>query len=431
MRLKFNTFFVFLVVSVASVFAQKNTSSPYSRFGYGVMNDKSLSLGQALGGTGIGSNFHNHLNFNNPASFLAIDSGSFIMEIGVKSQFFNFSIKDEKAKASNSNMEYLAAGFPIAKWWKAGFSLMPFSRIGYSFKELVNVNGYQVSNAYMGSGGYSQVVLANAFSPFKGLSLGVNLAYVFGESVFVSYNEIPSQSRFVDYAHKEQWVNLKGMMYELGAQYDISLEKNKKVVLGVVFIPDQKLDYENRYLVSNMIIGTDGVQRLTDTVENYVSSQEQSDYPVRYGAGVSYQVRNKIAVAIDFSQQDWSNCNVLNKYGVYFKKQQSVHLGLQYTPSRYTSKGYYKRVSYRFGAKYENTYLNLAVRNNAVLFPVTEYSASFGMGLPLPHSENNVNLSVEMGYKTTSSAELIKEQFTKISINFTLHDKWFHKRKIN
>ena len=59
---------VLAFISVA-VMAQNNTNSPYTRYGYGDLGDRSFGAGRAMGGVGIGLRSPLQINPLNPASY--------------------------------------------------------------------------------------------------------------------------------------------------------------------------------------------------------------------------------------------------------------------------------------------------------------------------------------------------------------------------
>ena len=88
----------------------------------------------------------------------------------------------------------------------------------------------------------------------------------------------------------------------------------------------------------------------------------------------------------------------------------------------FTSK-YYEKINYRGGLRYENTGL---IINNT---PIKDYAVTVGFGLPLIGVFSNVNIGFEYGQRGTTSANLVQENYTNITIGFSLNDKWFQKRR--
>src|ERR1035437_4194693 len=62
--------------------SQNNTNSPYTRFGYGDISDNNNGEQKAMGGVSIGSRSSSSINTMNPASYSAVDSMTFMFDIG-------------------------------------------------------------------------------------------------------------------------------------------------------------------------------------------------------------------------------------------------------------------------------------------------------------------------------------------------------------
>lgn len=128
----------FVIICVLSfivqpLFAQNNTSSPYTRYGYGLVNDAGFGQVKAMGGLSMGLRSNNFINPANPASYTSIDSLTFRMEAGVSFQVSNFSDGEKSQTALDGNLEYLAMQFPIKKWVALSLGLMPYSIVGYNY----------------------------------------------------------------------------------------------------------------------------------------------------------------------------------------------------------------------------------------------------------------------------------------------------------
>ena len=68
---------VLLVFCVQYISAQTSTSSPYSRFGLGELNNNSFPVYSSLGGASSAYAESNIINFNNPATYSFINSNTF------------------------------------------------------------------------------------------------------------------------------------------------------------------------------------------------------------------------------------------------------------------------------------------------------------------------------------------------------------------
>jgi hypothetical protein len=108
---------------------------------------------------------------------------------------------------------------------------------------------------------------------------------------------------------------------------------------------------------------------------------------------------------------------------VNFENSLRYSLGGFYIPNYNSFSKYYEKIIYRAGLRYENT--GLIINKTAV----KEYAVTAGLGLPLIGVFSNINIGVEYGQRGTTSANLVQENYTNITIGLSLNDKWFQKRR--
>ena len=72
-----------LVLAAAAASAQNGTMTPYSGFGYGILSDHATSAQRAMGGVGYAMNSGRQINAMNPASYAAIDTLTFLFDMGI------------------------------------------------------------------------------------------------------------------------------------------------------------------------------------------------------------------------------------------------------------------------------------------------------------------------------------------------------------
>ena len=76
-----------LLLLVTFAPAQIRIASPYSRFGLGDISGNNNAWNASMGEIGFGVRSPYHVNFDNPASYTAFDSVSFVFEGGFVSTF--------------------------------------------------------------------------------------------------------------------------------------------------------------------------------------------------------------------------------------------------------------------------------------------------------------------------------------------------------
>ena len=84
---------------------------------------------------------------------------------------------------------------------------------------------------------------------------------------------------------------------------------------------------------------------------------------------------------------------------------------------------YFKRVRYRFGLNFDKTYLELRGKQ------INEYGLSIGFGFPLRGFRTMLNVGAEAGTRGTTANGLIRESYIRVSLGFSIYERWFVKRK--
>ena len=130
---------------LSSLRAQNLTSSPYSRYAYGDLNENVPTAFRAMGGVGLGMRSNRAINPAQPASYTSIDSLTFAMDIAASATWSRYQDASGMRNVANGNLEYLTFQIPLWKRWIAmSFGLIPYSSVGYS----ISMNDSTVGGAY-------------------------------------------------------------------------------------------------------------------------------------------------------------------------------------------------------------------------------------------------------------------------------------------
>ena len=109
-------------------------------------------------------------------------------------------------------------------------------------------------------------------------------------------------------------------------------------------------------------------------------------------------------------------------------------IGGFFTPNKDDIYNYFNRVQYRWGLSYSKGYLDLTDlynENSSETNPLTHFSGSFGMVLPINKVSSTANISARYGFINNGfSDDYIKERYFSIYLAMTLNEKWFNKIKI-
>src|SRR5690606_871093 len=103
-------------------------------------------------------------------------------------------------------------------------------------------------------------------------------------------------------------------------------------------------------------------------------------------------------------------------------------LGGEYTPDFFSVNSYLKRVTFMAGVNYTKT--PISVENE----DINDFGINFGASLPITNG-STVNLGFTIGSMGTTSNNLVKENYYKISLGISFNDQaygWYRKqRKFN
>jgi hypothetical protein len=481
-------FLFFLLTFSLSSFAQTSSSSPYSRYGIGDLQFHGSTKNLGMGGTILGYNPIYNLNLSNPAAYSSLLLTTF--ETAVNMTQVEMKTSSEKQDLNNTAFSYFAFGFPVkSKKWGTGFGLLPYSDVGYSIKDSkLNSEGETELHTYEGSGGINQFFISNGYRPFKNFSIGATASYLFGainqqrrieypylsnyfntrlteetsvgslyfsfglQLTFDSLGWASSDSiKIVDkklssiYDSLEVLKNLEKTSPEQKNSLDFSIQSlneeytkseaiKKNIVdrkaksdwsltLGLTGSPKTSLSATRSVLAETFLYSAFETVVLRDTV---VNEEEKGKIilPFNAGFGAMFKKGNRWLIGSDFSLQNWKDYSGFNENDSLANSWR-VSAGFQFTPNERAIKSYWKTVQYRFGFHYEQTYLQL--HDNQL----NEYGLSIGFGLPVKRSAAMLHLSGEVGRRGTVSGNLIEENYLKLSIGFTLNDRWFIKPKFD
>lgn len=408
-----------LAVFAATVFtsgAQNGTMTPYSRYGYGILSDHATSAQRAMGGVGYAMNSGRQINVMNPASYAAIDSLTFLFDMGLDltNQWSSEVVDGVKTSASDfgGGLDYVTMQFPICRFLGASIGLLPYSSVGYSF-------GSEISNGIasrQGHGSLNEFYGGISGRLFKGAYIGANVSYLFGTIINDSYATISSAQSTLF----EKELTVRDWHLNIGAQYGFNINAFNRLTFGLVYSPGKTLLGDARtYFYDTSVEGAPEVTDEHSLRDNY-------SLPETWGAGINYQWNSRLTLEADFTYQPWSKAKyrgfesdeITNAFADRYK----YALGAQYVPN--PRGGYGARIQYRLGGYYNRDYLMVNGNN------VHEYGASIGFGFPVPSFKTIVNLGIEWKHRQASPAALVKENYLNITIGVNFNEMWFRKSKI-
>jgi len=414
-----------MIVLPGLLFAQfnNNTTSPYSRFGLGDLHSYSFGRTFAMGGASLASRNSQQINTANPASYTAVDSLSFLFEIGLSGKFSNYQNDIASMNATDVNFRYFALNFQVKNWLATSIGLTPYSDVGYDVTVTENVeNTGDVLSAYYGEGSLSRAYFGLAAEPIKNISIGANLNYMFGslnrnaELVFLNASDFYSIQKY-------ERIRVRDFGMNFGLQVTLPLKNNQKINFAAVL--ENKPQFTAFYSDITQKNLTSGNSSDQDTLNFQDEEKSFIQFPLSYGAGISYVKENKLEVNIDYFHQNWSEAIFFDSNNPILTDLDKFAVGAEWIPDKFSIRSYLNRIAYRGGLKYEKSYLML---NNQ---QINDFGISFGVGLPIYRSNSTINVAAEIGRRGTKKSNLLVENYARLNINVNLYDLWFIKRRFD
>ena len=417
------------VASLAQSSSQSGTISPYSQFGLGVLSDQSQAVGRGMGGTGIALRGGTLVNTLNPASYAAVDSQSMVFDAGLSAQLTNFKEGGTRVNARSANFDYAVALFRVKKHLGVSVGVLPFSDIGYSYSTSSYLNNTigSITETYRGSGGMHQAFIGAGWNLVKPLSIGFNLAYLWGD---YDRGVTTTANSSVNSLSKTYKASVSNYTLTLGLQWQQKLSRTDVLTLGATFGLGHKLGAAPTCDILNVNTSTLVSDTTTFTINNGLQ------LPHSYGIGLSWTHKQSLTLAADVTQQKWGSVDFAaydensKRYALQsglLSDRTRVSVGADYAADPNHPSNYLKRVHLRLGAAYATPYYKINGHDGP-----KELALTAGLGLPLLNKwENRSVLNISAQWVHTSAKDLITENAFRINVGLTFNERWFFKWRID
>ncbi|HRS18927.1 MAG TPA: hypothetical protein P5243_05450 [Bacteroidales bacterium] len=439
--MRINKKIIVLLLSVASIqaFAQRSTTSLYSRYGYGELYIPSCNFVQ-MGNVANGIRSAKQIQFINPAHNTAIEKETFLFQVGSGYSYRNFAQQNQHVSKIDAGIEYMAMAFAvIPKKWGMAAGIVPFNTVGYEIQAADSLAQY----TYSGKGGINQFIWSNSISPVKGLSIGANASLLFGKTIYTSNAKV-LVDEFSYYTRKQQIYDAKGFMWDAGLQYTYPINDKSSVTFGATYRNKQTFSFHKQsYLGTYNVleqIDVNKKKRKTittvyesyteiDTLHNIITRNIESDIPQQVSFGIGYSIQDKFTGAFDCGYSNWNSVSVWGKPSIYTGNAKFARLGVEFIPDK-RGASYFKKIPYRIGLQYNELPISYTF-NNTLLKPI-DFGISFGSEFLLKQTANSLAVSVITGRRgDISSAQSLQELYTMIKLQINLKETWFLQRKID
>lgn len=406
---KTNPIVLLLIVLMASagVSAQNMSSSPYSRYAYGDMNENVPTGYRAMGGVGFGMRNNKAINPSQPASYTACDTLTFMFDIAASVNWSRYEDAGGMKNKANGNLEYVTLQFPLFKRWIAmSVGLLPYSSVGYDISLSDSINSaYHYVTTYTGTGNISQVYGGLSFNIMNWLALGANIYYMWGDLNHM--RTLDFKETGLNPTIQDEILSISDVRLRYGAQFFHTFGEHS-FTLGAI--------YENKMKLNSQFILIE-----TQTSDSIPIFKEGWDLPMVCGVGASYNWDNRLTLGFDFERQCMASAlyNGLPGKDTGLQDRNRYAFGVEYRHNPHGRK-YYERMIWRAGINVQDEYL-------AAIGP-RKVTASIGFGFPLYTIGTVINTTFE--YMHRGGTPGLVDNSLRVTIGASIAENWFMKRKL-
>lgn len=430
MSLKFRHYFLLFFLGVHHLsFGQGQGRSPYSSIGIGELTDETTAVQDMMGGTGVSFSNTFYINGVNPALVgkdRVVNGLKYVaFNVSGNGYFRNQEQNNTLGQDFGMNLSNLAMAFPVLRQWTIGVDFRPYSMVdneNFIRKPFLGGSSAISSYTFTDYGGLSKVGLTNSFNPARGLYVGVEAQYFFGNVVRDTTSLFVTSS--MDYQRYTGRTSLKGASLKGGVAYQQKISKKWKANVGATYQLSNDLKGEHLNIYQLLYEGTNGITP-SGTPDTLSVSDIRTSIPARYKLGVSLEKTYNWIIAAEYGFTDWEGISrpFDDRAAQSLRNSKELNFGVEWIPN-VNSGAYFNQVFYRAGFKSVTTpyYLNgIQIKDN---------SASFGMSMPLGKGGSYIDWAVAIGRRGTLANNLVKENYARISVSFSLMRDWFHRPRI-
>ena len=398
--------------------------TPYSIFGIGDIRKEGTAFNSSMGGVGIATRNKRFINYLNPASVTARDSLSFMADVGLSQKNTVYRQGGLRSGNNTFNMYDFIISFPIYRSSAFIVGLTPFSDVGYNFSTKVTDpdiigNTNVISYSASGNGSVYQLFAGGGATFWKKLSVGAQVIYYFG-TLDKQFNQSFTDASY-NSAQGVSNLLIRSTTAKLGVQYEQRLGEDMSMIFGATYrfrsgISGESENYET--------LGT-----ASDTLSYSYSDNSGISIADELGVGVSFKKGDRWSVEVNYLRSGWDKSGMDNTPGFAVDSDvkfsgvatNSVRAGFEIVPNRNDIRYYRKRIAYRAGAYYDESYYRLDGNK------VSSVGVTFGVTLPIPRFFNGITVGIDRGQKGSLKHNMIRERYAMFVIGFNLHDIWFRK----
>lgn len=413
-------------------------NNPYSKYGIGELLNGNNAVLRGMGNISSAYSSPTQINTDNPASYSFLKLTTF--EIGgtgsTRNTHGTLNGIDQSYRTGTASISYMALAVPLKKEGGGGFTIgfRPYARTFYALRDSLNSGSTPPSSIdsgilfYNGDGALNYAFLGGS-AKIKGLSLGFNAGYLFGntrtETILYPYNNLIAPREF----RPEFITNTRtgGVYWNGGLQWQIKLDSFSTLRIGATASISQKLKQHYQETQSAVYNFSDTVVR--DTAYYSGELRGTLTMPLSYSAGVMYTRTDKWSLGVDYRAAQWGDFNstlntAMNRN--IAASSYKLSLGGEYTPDINDIRNFLSRVTYRLGAYTGTDYIT--PKNTTLSY----YGFTAGASVPFKRNMQQVasmHLAVDYNKLGTTDNGLLRQNGMRVTIGFSIATRWFDQYK--
>lgn len=423
---------VLLIISF-SVSAQEGTYgaySPYSIFGIGDLSKDGSAFNKSMGGVGIATRNRRFINYTNPAAVTARDSLSFMADFGIEQNNKYFAQGDLRSAHNTFNIHNLVMSFPIWRSSAIMVGLTPYSDVGYDFSsietdpEIIGNTGNIEYDSY-GTGSVYQAFVGAGVTFWKKFSVGAEMIYYFGNlDKMTNMNYSDESYRSLNSGSE---LTVRGVTGKFGVQYEHKLSGNVSMIVGATYKMGTNMKgFAKNFRYANQSSVLDTLKYNVDTLAN--SAVRFGD---ELGIGIAFKGGERWTAEFNYLRSGWKKSGMDKVEGFAAigdskfstTVSNSFRAGFEIVPNRNDIRYYLKTCAYRAGVYYDQSYYKLDGHS------INSMGLTLGVTLPVYRLYNGLTLGVDVGQKSSTKYNMIRERYVKFMVSFNIHDLWFIKNQ--
>jgi len=396
------------LLMTVGVTAQNLSSSPYSRYAYGDMNENVPTAYRGMGGIGFGMRSNTAINPSQPASYTSIDTLTFMMDVAASVSWSRYQDASGMRNKANGNLEYLTIQIPLYKRWIAmSVGLLPYSSVGYSIVLSDSTAGgsYHYKIDYDGTGNISEVYGGLSFNILNWFALGMNVYYMWGD--LQRMRALAFTESNLNTIVQDEILSVSTVRLRYGAQFFHTFGAHSFNIGGI---------YENK-----MKMHADLMIIETETEDSIPVYQGGWQVPTVWGVGASYSWNNSLTIGFDFERQCMSSALYNGAPGKEsgLQDKNRYALGVEYRHNPLGRK-YVDNMRWRAGISVQDEYL--------ASIGAKRINASIGIGFPVYGLGTMVNTTLEYTHRGSKSG--LEDNGLRFTLGISVAETWFFKRKL-